>query len=299
MPSPNFLMKFKGISMHAFRIVFGLAVLIGTQILSNAYAAAESTDAKKITADRLSEFSIKPVLLDVKDSAGTVIGLDYSYVKTFSKAVKFGDKGSAEIETAIPLTEWAGQVSAKGTVASQSDKNPNKFLDFNGSYQYMSYQKPLFYAYGAKAKYETDQPFNNKQFVFGLTGTAAYFMPNTSFIGVDLGLQRINPSTDTARKKALGGASLDNYQRLEAEFYAHFLIPGDIKSLSDVEVSYRHFQELSPSDAVRNAGLNRNRLGQIRLNFTNSMFVAYSKGSLPFDTQSSRTVKIGWSYKLN
>lgn len=305
----------------------------------------------KNEADPTQGFKFKPVMLDAKGGTGTVLGIDFEYKKSWERIAPFdattlqADKGTTDkqntgafksicggyseeqgkvIPTWVAFTDCSGEVSAKGALTTDAGKNPNKLLDFSGSYSWMhtmsSRASTQMFAMGGQTKYETDQSFDNKQFVFGLKGTYTNLAGCTSstvggacepalhFLGLSAGLQRVNPSTDKARKTALAGASLENYQRWEFEGFYKYNLPREWNYLSDVEFNYRHFQELSPPAVIREAGLYRHRLGLVRLNFglagkgatavTPKMFVQYSKGSLPFDTNSERMVKIGLTFQV-
>lgn len=68
--------------------------------------------------------------------------------------------------------------------------------------------------------------------------------------------------------------------------------------MKSIEFQYRHYRELSAPASIERSGLDRYRLGTVRLNAGDDYFVAYSRGRLPFDRQSDRAVKIGWSGKF-
>lgn len=252
---------------------------------------------------------IKPIALDAKGGTGTVLGIDYSFKKSvFSKGPCLGsaDAGQGEINPSAALCERGYQLDAAGTVVSLAERNPNKMLDFSGSYRYRIKHLALMQSYGAQAKYETDQSFDNKQFVFGAAATATYMFGlqgETGFLdnseaALNIGFARVNPATDKTRKTALAGTPMDSYQRWETEGYFNYLPQGDWGFVRNVEFNYRHFQELSPPAAVKQSGLQRHRLGIIRVNLPDKFFIQYSRGSLPFDTKSERVVKFGWEYKL-
>lgn len=307
--------------------------------------AAIAKEAKE--PDPNEGFKFEPLLLDAKGGTGNVFGLNFQYKKSWEKVAGF-DKLAAEkaptraadaksrglmscggyaeedrpVPTWVSFTDCAGELSAKGTATADAAKNPNKLVDFNGSYSWIytsaSRAGTNMFALGGQLKYETDQSFDNKQYVYGLRGTftnllgcaTAAGMPcgNMNFLGISVGLQRVDPSKDSARKAALGGASMENYQRVEFEGFYKFYLPKEWRYVSDLEFNYRHFQELSPPDVIRQAGLYRNRLGLVRLNFgwggkgatavDPSMFVQYSRGSLPFDTKSERVVKVGLQFQV-
>ena len=90
------------------------------------------------------------------------------------------------------------------------------------------------------------------------------------------------------------------YRRWDLEAIYHHNLKGSIGGLPlrSLEFQYRHFQELSPKAAIEAAGLDRHRLGTVRLNLGDDKFIAYSRGRLPFDKQSDRAVKIGVAFKF-
>lgn len=319
------------------RIRGGLILLIALVSQSSFAEQANEPDPNE-------GFKFKPIFLDAKGATGLVFGVSFEYKKAWEKVAGFNKLveekaptraadaksrglmscgGYAEEQgkttpTWISFTDCAGEISAKGTATADTAKNPNKLVDFSGSYSWIyttsSRAGTNMFALGGQAKYETDQSFENKQFVFGLRGSFTNLLGcgaagagqpcnNMNFLGLSVGLQRVDPSKDNGRKKALAGALMENYQRLELEGFYKLYLPKEWRSLSDIEFNYRHFQELNPSDVVRQAGLHRNRLGLVRLNFgiggsgatafDPKMFVQYSRGSLPFDTKSERVVKIG------
>jgi hypothetical protein len=319
-------------------------------LLLIAACASNGAVAQEKEADPTQGFKFKPHMLDAKGGTGSVLAVDFEYKKAWEKIAPLHEVLQAGKDTAdkqktgmhrsicggyseesgkvipswVAFTDCSGEVSVKGTLAADAAKNPNKLIDFSGSYSRQHFRSDrastLMFGIGGQAKYETDQSFDNKQFVFGLKGTFTHLagctpakgeascMPKLDFLGLSVGFQRVNPATDTARETALAGAPLENYQRWEFEGFYKYNLPNDWNYLSDVELNYRHFQELSAPAAVRTAGLDRHRLGLIRVNFalggkgalatTPKMFVQYSRGSLPFDTTKERAVKIGVVFEI-
>lgn len=95
--------------------------------------------------------------------------------------------------------------------------------------------------------------------------------------------------------------NLKGYRRWDAEVVYRIDLKGAVLSipLKSLEFQCRHFQEVSAPAAVEQASIDRSRLGTIRLNLGDDKFIAYSRGSLPFDKQRDRTVRIGWEYRFN
>lgn len=272
-------------------------MVVGCLVASTALPVAAQEKVPAPANDPTQGLQFRPLLLEADGDQGPTLGIGYEFVKSFAKVTGSGDIDEEDINPDAVRTELAAALSAKGTIAASKERNPNKFLDFSASYSYIRKAGPSLLSAGAKAKFETDQGFDAKQYVYGVTAGSTYLFENMSFLGLTFGLGRVNPSSDSQRK-TLTGTSLDPYQRVEFEGYYKIYAPNDWKYVSDVEFNYRHFQELNPDAAVRDAGLDRTRLGLIRINLTDNLFLQYSKGKLPFDVESARVIKIGWTYKF-
>lgn len=246
--------------------------------------------ADKADDEAVPGLQIKPVLLDGKAS-GTTLGLDYKYERQWKWAAANPDV------VADSLVELRGE----GTVAASAARNPNKLLDLatNARYQYLG--EGWIVGAGASLKAETDQRFDDRQFVWAAQLHAWKLNPlgANGWGYVYLNLGRVQPGADATRKAALG-ADPTAYRRWDLETMYHHNLKGRFGGLPlrSLEFQYRHFQELSAKPAIEAAGLDRHRLGTVRLNFGDDKFIAYSRGSLPFDKQSDRAVKIGWEYAL-
>jgi hypothetical protein len=267
-------------------------------------------------------FTLKPVMLDAANGTGTTLGVDYAFKKNWSRVATysggpvdgpvFNNAGcggyqfdnSKLVSDYYILTDCAAEIEVKGTLTGSAAKNPNKFIDLSAVYAWMHFNSTRAgtssYSAGGQAKFETDQGFDNKQFTYGLRGTYTFMSPapGLDFFGLKAGLARVDPSTDKARKAALGGAAMSPYSRAELDVFYKFGLPAGWKHLTDIELNYRHFQELGAPDAITQAGLQRQRMGLVRLNLDQNLFVQYSRGSQPFDTARARVVKIGLSYKI-
>jgi hypothetical protein len=315
-----------------------------------AFLVAGGAHAQGAGPDPLEGLKIKPVMLDAKGGTGTVFGIDYSYKKAWARIAPFdavlaADKGAADrsktgivktlcggyaeeqgkvIPSWVSFTDCAGEITAKGTLAADAARNPNKLIDTAASYAWSRTSSDRgstrMFGLGGQTKFETDQSFDDKQLVYGLKGTFTHLAgcsvpareascnPRLDFFGLSLGLQRVDPRADAAREEALGVAKPKGYRRIELDAFYKYNLPKEWRYLSDIELNYHHFQEPGAPDAVRRAGLDRHRLGLVRLNFgmggqgnfavTPKMFVQYSRGSLPFDRKSERVVKIGLTFDV-
>jgi hypothetical protein len=268
---------------------------IAAAAVALAYNARAASDAE-------SGLQVRPVLVDGRATTGATLGLEYKYARKWARSGSTGDSGpeSFDFSNAV-LWDALVEVRGSGTAAASSERNPNKLLDLavNARYDRMPSEKWSAGA-GVTLKAETDQGFDERQFVYGLQLRG--FVNNPIGHGwaiAYLNFARVEPRGDAERTKALG-ADLDPYRRWDAEIVLHRDLKGSIGSLKlmSIEAQYRHYQEMSPLPVVRSAGLNQHRLGTLRLRINEDYFIAYSRGRLPFDKQSDRTIKIGWTYKF-
>lgn len=241
-------------------------------------------------------FSIKPVVIDSANSSGAALGLDYDFAGKYQFWTTRTGAGSKIVELDdLDKTFRAGQLDlrARGTLASSKEKNPNKLLDFIGS-GVLKLNAPSYWVkLGGTLTFETDQSFDNKQRMFGVTGTVSKvgsFLPGDAG-SVIVNYGKVKPTKDEERKKVTG--NLNSFRRWDLEL--SYSIPVNQQRVRSIDFDYRHYQEVSASNPIKVAGLDRNRLGLIRVNLEQNFFVQYSKGSLPFDQKSERAVKIGWS----
>jgi hypothetical protein len=196
------------------------------------------------------------------------------------------------------VTIRSGQLDlhARGTLASSKEKNPNKLLDFSTAGVYKIDTPAAYYKLGALVTFETDQGFDNKQYMYGLAASAskvALFTPGDAG-SVILNFGTVKPSADPQRESLAG--SLDTFKRWNLEL--SYSIPVNKPKVRSIDLNYRHYQEVSPPAAIREINLDKYRVGLIRINLDQDFFIQYSRGSLPFDLRSERVIKLGWSLKF-
>jgi hypothetical protein len=281
-------------------LVAGAAVL-GAQLASAQSAAAPSDNASGPTRASEKRYSLdfKPVVLDKGSSSGTALGLDYDLKANYPFLTSQTGAGNEVVRLEeLDKTFTAGQLDlrARGSLASSKDKNPNKLLDFLADGVLVVDSAFAYYKAGARFAYETDQGFDNKQHLFGIAASASkvrILIPGDAG-SAQLGFGSVVPDKNEERKKLLG--SLSTFKRWDAEL--SYSIPIRNKALRSIDFDYRHYQEVNAPDAIKAAGMDRNRLGLVRANLDHDFFLQYSRGSLPFDQKSERAVKLGWSMKF-
>jgi len=270
-----------------------MSLLLIASLLSVALGvshAEQGTDTK---------FEINPVVIDSKNGTGSTLGIEYK-LKGDLLSKSFGSKDSGEeLDPNATIGSAVIGYSANGTVATSEDRNPKNFLEFQLDTKLrFSYSGKGTLLGGIFAKYETDQSFDNKQFVYGLGGTYgkyAVFAEN-DFISFDANYGRVDAKDDDERKQALGGASLDPYYRWNFEFL--YMIPIQSTAVTALELNYRYFKENSAPTAIKNAEIDEHQLATIRVGLKYDLFVAYSAGKLPFDRKNDQIFQLGYSYKF-
>lgn len=252
-------------------------------------------------------FAFKPVLLDTNTSTGSTLGLDYSYKwkKVFGgmHKAKGPDEQSGPPGVLTPQevdkTVVSGGVIdllARGTLANSDAKTSNKMLDFSVTGSFARDSENGYSSLGGLLTFETDQGGDNKQTMYGLSAsyTKADVFAKGAYLTLQLGYGTVDPTADVQRKKLLG--SLTTYQRGNLELSYNYPVHGT--QIKGWEFNYRLYQESSAPPAIKAAGLNESQLWLVRANLPQDFFLEYSSGSLPFDQQSVRAVKIGWSIKV-
>lgn len=280
------------------RALAAAALLAPVTVFSQ--AAPGSGEDEAIDGARPVTVRIKPVLIDTGSTQGSTLGIDYNIQAKYSFSVgdKIGQGEDMFTLDDVNATLRSGQIDlrARGTLTSAKEKNPNKLIDFAGKGVYKINKEAYFLRLGAIATYETDQSFDNRQHMFGLTAsiTKVSVLRNGDAGTLILNYGSVNPKNDAERERVLG--NLDSFRRMNAEL--SYSIPINRSRLRSLEFNYRHYQEASAPGAIKAAGLDKQRLGLIRANLEQDFFIQYSRGKLPFDLRSERAVKIGWSLKL-
>jgi hypothetical protein len=248
-------------------------------------------------ATEVSPFNFRPVVIDGSNSTGATVGLQWDLRRDKNFSFEDDDEGE-DIPPNIAL--GAGSIGYKlsGTATADRERNPKNFLDALVDVKLRHVQAGGRLAGGLFAAYEADQSFENRQFAYGLRATAwKRDLPfRRDVLALDLNLGQVDPSKDTARQAALGSSELERYERWNLEFaYKTAIRWKDVRSL---ELNYRYYREISPPDAVRAEHLHEHKLGTARLALKNDLFIAYSRGKLPFDRESDKIFEIGWTHNL-
>jgi hypothetical protein len=237
-------------------------------------------------------FALEPVLLDGADATGATVGLQWKLEDNLH-STKFPSNTVAKKEFSVDYR-------LAGVLTGDKDRNPKNFNDglLEAKYLYSDVDKPAFMG-GVFGKYEADQSFDNRQSVYGLRATVLKLGlltdTRTDIYSLDANFGRVNPSKDLERQAVLGTTTLDQYYRWDLEFLLIYPLKG---RFHNIEFNYRYFREPGAPDAVKTAGLHEHKLYTLRLGLTSELFVAYSKGNLPFDRTSERIFEVGWSHNF-
>jgi hypothetical protein len=306
--------------------VLGSPEVLNAQIL-------QSSIIKAITDN--SPIDIEFKMID-RENAESVLGLEFSYSKEFSKRYLSASK------TMNRYYSW--DINVNGTMTQNALENPRNFIEakvsfLGGMYTSIPMQPQdiidtvnamnngecvvdvaclqrftalidgrlvaeqikgfTYLKYGLKGGYESDQRFDAQNKTIGGFAFASYdAYDNTSFMG-SLGIQpsarialdEVDPSGKTPRVLA-GDES--TYQRFSGEVSVSMPIGSVLNEDMTLGFNYRIYHEISASDIVKNAGLERYHLRTFSLSSNQGLFVTYSSGRLPFDQQSESVVEIGW-----
>jgi hypothetical protein len=128
----------------------------------------------------------------------------------------------------------------------------------------------------------------------GCAGGSGCFKPRgTAWPSVLVGLDRVSAADDAPR--ALVGETGD-YSRLRLE--ASFRTPVARYGADElyVSVSYRYYEELDASAAVRAADLDSFRYFTVALGGDDGIYVSYTDGRLPFDFVDDQVFELGYQF---
>ena len=272
-----------------------IPVLTASALIAPAFASSAETDTPGN-----SSFEFNPVVVDSKNGTGSTVGVEYKF-KGNLLTKSFDSKESSNVlDPNATIGSAVIGYSGSGTVAASKDRNPKNFLEFqlDAKLRYSGPGKGTVLG-GIFAKYETNQSFTNKQFVYGLGGTYGKYavFGENDFVAFDANYGRVDPKGDVERKSALGSAPIDPYYRWNLEFL--YMVPIRSATVKSVEFNYRYFLENNAPAAIKSAALDEHQLGTIRIGLKNDFFLAYSAGKLPFDRKNTQIIQLGVSYKFN
>lgn len=270
-----------------------IPVLAASVLMASSVVSLADTDT---TSN--SSFDFNPGVIDSKNGTGATVGVEYK-LKGNLLTKSFDSKDSGGLDPNAKIGAAVIGYSGSGTVAASKDRNPKNFLEFqlDAKLRYSASGKGTALG-GFFSKYETNQSFTSKQFVYGVGGTYGKYsvFGENDFVAFDANYGRVDPKDDLERKLALGVAPLDPYYRWNIEFL--YMVQIQSASVKAVEFNYRYFQENNAPAVIKSAALDKHQLATIRVGLKNDLFLAYSAGKLPFDKKNDQIIQLGFSYKL-
>lgn len=155
-----------------------LLVLLVTASTAVAAEAAPATDRS---------LYLNPTVIDSRNGTGSTVGVEYK-VKGYLLSRDFESQDD-ELDPNAAIGSTTIGYSGSGTVAASKDRNPKNFLEFMLDAK-LRYSAPAAGTItgGLFSKYETDQSFSNRQFVYGLGATYGKYaaLGSNDFIAVDV-----------------------------------------------------------------------------------------------------------------
>jgi hypothetical protein len=276
------------------RTIIASSALAATLVFGALPAAAQEKEEASKHA-----FDFKPVMLDSDNSTGSTLGVEYEFKGTLlERNLSTDDSGAGGIDPDVAIGSLDVTYEGSGTIAASADRNPKNFLDAQVDVKFLYSAGFGSVSAGGFAKIEADQTFDNTQTVVGARATWAKrgVLARNDLIALYANYGSVEPGDDEARKTALAVTELDSYER--TEFEAVYIYPTGWSVVSAIELNYRHFQEIDAPAAIEAAGIDSHTLSTVRLALPKDMFLAYSKGKMPFDRADDKVLEIGFSYKL-
>lgn len=242
----------------------------------------------------------------------------------------FGSKGG--FAPVADAAEWQAHVQELISTASQFTGTAEE-LDASPVWREIESQvgsrlrTQYFWRASGNFSYESNQDFTKRQYAYGflasavvrawnpesawtefnvfdwpfaglryLTGADATFSPSGRALPVVVvGLEQVDPAKNTDR------LAVDPDDSTFARWRGELSMKTKVARVGGQDVwaygSYRLFREISPSTAIRAAGLANFEYWAVGLEMTNGLGITYSKGKLPLDRKSDQVFEIG--YKFN
>jgi hypothetical protein len=156
-----------------------------------------------------------------------------------------------------------------------------------------------FFDFGLDIGYETNQSFDAKNRTIG--GFAYYSYENhnpSSFIGafnikpaILINIESVSPSDETPRAMAGDDSS---FERISYEFSLNMPLDEFFNVPYTFTYNFRGYEEVSPSDLVEAANLDKYRLRTYSLITPVGLIASYSSGRLPFGLEDENIVSLGF-----
>jgi hypothetical protein len=242
----------------------------------------------------------------------------------------FGSKGG--FEPVVDTARWQAEMQQLNVLAAQLKGTPDE-LDASPVWKEIEAKvngrlsTQYFWRASGSFALESNQDFTQRQYAYGflasgvirawnpksawagfnvldwpfaglryLTGAEPKFQPSGRALPLVLaGLEQVDPQKNTARLAVDPGKS--GYGRWRGEV----TMKSKVARIGGNDMwafgSYRVFREVSPSSAIRRAGLANFEYWAAGLELGNGLGVTYSKGKLPFERKTEQVFDIG--YKLN
>ncbi|MBI3885140.1 MAG: hypothetical protein HY302_05355 [Opitutae bacterium] len=243
----------------------------------------------------------------------------------------FGSKGG--FEPVVESRRWQTELNALTQLASEFTGTPEE-LDASPVWKEIesrvNAQLSTQYFWRASGNFslESNQDFTQRQYAYGLlvsgvirawnpksawadfnlfdwpfaglrylTGADSSFQPSGHALPLVLvGLEQVDP------QKNAGRLALDPDDSKYGRWRGELAMKTKVARIGGKDVwafgSYRVFREISPSAAIRNAGLARSEYWAVGVEMENGLGFTYSKGRLPFDRKSEQVFDLGYKFNL-
>lgn len=141
-----------------------------------------------------------------------------------------------------------------------------------------------------------DYPFAFFRVLSGYDKSKGFFPLGSTFPTFVVGLDQIDP-IDNDPREAVGEES--NFERIKGEIYFRTPIAKIGMQEVFVNVDYRYWKEIDPSDAIKSADIDEFDYITLSISSSNGVYVSYSDGKLPFDLKDQQVYEIGWKFHFN
>lgn len=264
------------------------------------------------------DYTFKPVFLDGSDNEPAVLGIRYSAKEKWvicerepqgvngDPGDRFNNGNGAVVDQTTEKNCFI-ETRLEGLWTNDKKLNPESFSKVNLDIGYEvlvpddvskegSQERDL--EFGLQLALEGDQNYDNRQTVAALQAGATFGDSTKKFIAMIASYGEVDASEDDIRKAI---TDEEVFNRISVEI--HTQIPLNLRkgrkySPKAISINYRYYGEVDPPDSVEAVGQDEFQWGVVRLKFENGIYLAYSKGKLPFDTASDSALEVGFSHNL-
>lgn len=254
----------------------------------------------------LNPLDLQSVKLEIGTSGflgGTVNKSDSALVKELNKINQ--ELATIDDEDELASSSLWNKITAAMGIRNQYHYNFSAVGGWEGSQDFTRSQ----FTYGAMLRFSAksysdknplsqlnilDYPFALIRFISGTDKTLNPY--GAALPIVTMGIDMVNPMKDSVRNVLTG--NMNPYARFRFETGFRTLLADLGKTTLHFNAAYRFFSEISPKEVVKAANLQHSSYFSFSVTASDTYFISYSYGKLPFDRTDNAIYEMGFKINL-